>query len=106
MLPVLHACSTDSAIQVLSAEIDSMCSNRLDHSGKEERFAATGWDSHSKNAHYNIVRGSMASARKAMTSYWESPEHKSAILNKDRTKGGVGHYQCPDGKIYHGAIFG
>jgi uncharacterized protein YkwD len=106
MLPVSHAYSADSATRVLSADIDSMCSTRLDHSGKEERFAATGWDSYSENAHYNNKKGSMASARKAMTEYWKSPEHKSAILNQKRTKGGVGHYQCPDGRIYYGAIFG
>jgi uncharacterized protein YkwD len=88
--------------------VKSMCRDNMSHDGFEERCKSLGWGFCAENVHYNSEgkNDMTASAKTAMTGWWESPGHKANILSKDANKGGVGYYVCPNGNTYFTALFG
>ena len=48
----------------------------------------------------------MASAEQAMDGWWDSDGHRKNILRDGSEYGGMGYYQCEDGRWYFTQLFG
>jgi uncharacterized protein YkwD len=77
----------------------------MSHDGKDQRCASINWVQCTENVGVSPHSDALESAKIIMTEWWNSIRHKNNILREDATKKGVGHYKCPNGKVYYTALF-
>lgn len=76
----------------------------MSHDGFSGRCKDLAWGSCAENVAWNTY-GLGDSEKKVMVAWYESPGHKANIMNGKYNAGGVGYYECPDGKVYYTAMF-